>query len=239
MYMSITYGNIVTNNIITSTASVNTAILPTTAGTTGQFLISGGSGTPTWGPENPFNQSLNTTNSVAFTGLTVGNVILPTSTITPNQYLQSNGSSATTWTVPKANIVSAKVTSSFLPSTSNNPATKNWSAFSGLSVSITPLSTSSKILIMVNLSGVWNNGLNTACYATIFKNGTDLSSNAGMSYFQMSSPLSAFGGVEFFYVDSPATTSAITYAVYCCNVGANNASFNQNGSTVSIVAYEI
>lgn len=85
----------------------------------------------------------------------------------------------------------------------------------GLSVSITPKSSSSKILILCNLNGTSDSAF-TAAYA-ITRDGTRIGlGNAAGSRTRVSSQQYAGAGrlsaqTSFHIYDSPATTSSITY----------------------------
>jgi hypothetical protein len=88
----------------------------------------------------------------------------------------------------------------------------------GLTPSITPQFSSSKILIMVNLTGGTNGGIyNFALY----KNGSQLNAAIGApasSRLLITSSAGSGGtgseeSASFNYLDSPATTSAVTYSV--------------------------
>jgi len=76
-----------------------------------------------------------------------------------------------------------------------------------LSASITPLFSTSKVLIMLS-GGVYNSSSSNTAYYSIYKNGSILvnliENGAGSIWITL-------GGS---YLDSPATTSAITYALY-------------------------
>jgi hypothetical protein len=242
--MSISATNIITTaSTSANTATNNAFVFPTTAGTSGQYLISQGPAqTPIWGSiSNPFNQSLNTTNAPTFANVTIGSDVFPTTAGTAGQFLQSQGGGSTPaiWSVPKTNIVQATTTNSCSPTTSNNVSTFNWAAFTGLSVSITPLTTTSNVLVSANLSGCYDNVANVQAYATIYRNSTDLSSGSGLAYFYFSGTTQFQAPIQLYFLDSPATTSAITYSIYCCNVGPTAATFNYNNTLVSITAFEI
>lgn len=80
----------------------------------------------------------------------------------------------------------------------------------GLSLTITPSSTNSKILIIANVNGLQTYSASTGVGFQIAKNGTSLI-QFGI-YFGY--PVSMYiPGGQMMYLDSPATTSAITYKV--------------------------
>jgi len=101
---------------------------------------------------------------------------------------------------------------------------------SGLSVSITPSSASSKILVLVNLNighsaNTQNSHYRLVRDSTAIANGTDgyFGNTAGQDYW-------APQGVGINYLDSPATTSATTYKIqFKLNTGSYTAYVNARG----------
>lgn len=91
----------------------------------------------------------------------------------------------------------------------------------GMSVNITPFTTSSRILILVNLGVVhtWGSGRDRSSVFRVTRNGTSVlngdaagSRNTGLFRIGSSEADSNHGtGTAFSVVDSPATTSTITY----------------------------
>ena len=102
-------------------------------------------------------------------------------------------------------------------SSSYDVNTSSWVSV-GHSESITPSSTSSKILILVLGGDNWNkNNTGPNNRATIYRNSTNLGGSDGLQNFEGM----YFGQDQAFdwsnsmaYLDSPATTSSTTYAVY-------------------------
>jgi hypothetical protein len=121
----------------------------------------------------------------------------------------------------------------------------------GLSVSITPSSTSSKILTIVNCHGGHDN--TNYMLWNIVRNSTAVSaSTSGHNYLSMMNSYvgdsvasgSAFLNLGMNFLDSPNTTSATTYKVQVLTTGGtaivNGRTANTNGGTVStITAMEI
>ena len=106
--------------------------------------------------------------------------------------------------------------------TSNTTTTSTSYVITPLTVTITPSSTSSKILIMVT-SGFWSGGSDQG-FLQLCKNGTVLqpytgaagatTANSAMYMFNGSVGARAKEEWNYNYIDSPATTSATTYAIY-------------------------
>lgn len=118
--------------------------------------------------------------------------------------------------------ISAVLTTEFSTTSSTYQAT-------GLSVSITPTSASSKILIIVNCAAASGNSSSTAFIPTIKRNNTTDLSPGGVNGF-LNWILNTGTGIVFsfgmIHLDSPATTSATTYQVYLKS--------SNNSSTVRI-----
>jgi len=111
---------------------------------------------------------------------------------------------------------------------------------SGLSASITPSSTSNKILVRYAMPQ-YNNTASRYVYSTLFRgtvSGTNLapgSEGMGVSRISNESVVATVGG-EF--LDSPSTTSSQTYTVgFKCNAGQATAQIN--GTNSSLVLMEI
>ena len=86
----------------------------------------------------------------------------------------------------------------------------------GLQATITPQSTTSKILIMAQLTGASADAAGGGGFA-IYKNGSSLwapSQADGNGPYMNYATAAVWQTVPLNYVDSPATTSATTYAIY-------------------------
>jgi hypothetical protein len=86
----------------------------------------------------------------------------------------------------------------------------------GLSLSITPTSASSKIFVVIaqSFGWLWGNAAQSGAVAALFRNSTKINSDVTMTYANLSGVSSDFritSRTGFWYVDSPATTSAVTY----------------------------
>jgi hypothetical protein len=101
-------------------------------------------------------------------------------------------------------------------------STTTWKDVPNVSLSITPTSATSKILVMLKLVGVGHFNAVTYCNLRLLRNGSAISNfdNCG-GYTATSTENNITAGYD--YVDSPATTSATTYSVQF-NSGANIAS---------------
>ena len=125
-----------------------------------------------------------------------------------------------TTTNPKAGNILQVVQAVKTDTSSTNSAT--FSDISGLSVSITPTSTSNKILVSCNLfvSGVENSfaGFKVLRDSTAIGLGTGASgsrTNVSMATAAINASSSAYGltNASFEFLDSPSSTSSLTYKV--------------------------
>lgn len=159
------------------------------------------------------------------------------------------GTQPLTGSLPDANapvgsvlqVVQAYKTDSF--STTN---TSSFVDITGLSVSITPISSSSKILVLATLTDCSTNAALGDGMFQVLRNSTAIgNADSGgtasiMSYVNTSANTSLTDTVLFNFLDSPATTSSTTYKVQCrlwSNIGTTGTLFvgrrAENGSFIS------
>ena len=124
--------------------------------------------------------------------------------------------------------------------TNSTEATNSTSTYAdtGLTVTITPTSNTSKILIIANLA-IAKPGASDSVSLNIVRNATQIIVfSSGVLYTGTAVYLSGMSGVC--YLDSPATTSATTYKIQFKNT-ANQAYVHamESGSTGTITVMEI
>jgi hypothetical protein len=120
-----------------------------------------------------------------------------------------------------------------------------------LQVNITPISTSSKILVMVNaiaFPGTYTRYLYQTIFKTIGGTDTDISGTtsatgndrSGLTYFYDTGTSVTRQNVSLQFVDSPSTTSQITYSP-AVRVGSDShtITFGQSNLGNTIIAMEI
>lgn len=83
----------------------------------------------------------------------------------------------------------------------------------GLSATITPSSSSSKILVLVNQNGIYKDTSNAdnSLQLVLLRGSTQVASFGGTAGWTDTASTNAVGGVGLTYLDTPATTSALTY----------------------------
>jgi hypothetical protein len=130
---------------------------------------------------------------------------------------------------------------------STNSSVSGYVDVTGLSVTITPTSATSKIIIMSNCVFTFTQGGSTN-YSVgqyqILKNSTSVYSALIGNYWSAGSPPGPFNLVtqtspHINYVDSPATTSAITYKIQMNNAFSIQLITGNPGASAQITAMEI
>jgi len=108
----------------------------------------------------------------------------------------------------------------------------------GLSVSITPSSSSSKILILCS-QGMFKSTGSAGIYMQVLRNSTSILINGRLGITD-SAGVGGFVLWSCNYLDSPATTSAITYKTQFRNYNTTGTVYvNIDGSTAQIALMEI
>ena len=228
-----------------ATANTNTRLA---IGTTGQVLSVVG-GVPAWATSDDANAIQNAIVDAK------GDLISATAADTPARLaVGANGTVLTAdsaeatglkWAAPAGGgkvlqVVQDTDTSGFSTASTTYQDT-------GLSVTITPSSASSKVLITVaGVQGYFaHSGSQTSAYGSfrLVRTSTQLQEVNGGGYGLASSSGKVFYFTpNFGYLDSPATTSATTYKVQgrCESGGSTTAAYTASATIIaSIVAYEI
>jgi hypothetical protein len=110
-------------------------------------------------------------------------------------------------------------------------------ADTGLTATITPSSTSSKILILAMQNGVLKDAgsTNNAVNLALLRGATQLLIVPEIGKNNTSS-LAIHGSVPMFWLDAPATTSAVTYKTqFACNGGGANGAYVQYLNVQSVI----
>ncbi len=177
------------------------------------------------------------------TGQITGNLIA-TNAISQNNIVSVNASVITVGTLPTARLPSNTVLQ-VVSNTSGNPVTTSGGTFvtSGITASITPTSSSSRILIFSSFPCTIDTSGRQLTYTLYRNNTTDIAPNDGNQsgfgqLFQDAGNLQGVCSVTF--LDSPATTSSTTYTVYFkLSSGSGSVGICQNSLTGTITLMEI
>jgi hypothetical protein len=96
----------------------------------------------------------------------------------------------------------------------------------GLSASITPKFSNSKILVLANQAGCAKYGTDTTLQLQLVRNGSVVIKMDGAAAYTQTTALNEIGTIATSYLDSPGTTLTLTYKTQM-------AAFSANGGTVA------
>lgn len=155
-------------------------------------------------------------------------LVLPTGNGTNGQVLTTNGSGALSWATPSGGGKVLQVVNA----TYSTAATSSSSTYAdtGLSASITPTSTSNKILVLVNQAGCGKFSTNTYLFLKLLRGSTDLIQFELDAGYSGDTSGNLIGACSTCYLDSPSTTSSVTYKTQFASAG-NTGSVRVNGSS--------
>jgi|DEB0MinimDraft_10_1074344.scaffolds.fasta_scaffold115656_1 hypothetical protein len=109
---------------------------------------------------------------------------------------------------------------------------------SNLSASITPSSTSNKVLLLATVNSFYTTGTAGGGNLYIYRDGSDLlPSPAAVNY--LGSGGSLMDTISLNYLDSPSSTSLLTYEIYFSNNSSSNTFVHDNNRSSFIVLMEI
>ena len=119
-------------------------------------------------------------------------------------------------------------------------STSSTFADTGLTVSITPKFSTSKILVIVDMCGCIKQVNNTSLNLQVLRGSTVIATIANQAGNTTTTTQNDFGSVSCNYLDSPATTSSTTYKVQFNSQGNNSlVRICQNNSLSTITVMEI
>jgi hypothetical protein len=95
----------------------------------------------------------------------------------------------------------------------------------GLTATITPINSNSKILVVVDYSSMMQADNSATGGLQIVRNSTALSSVTRAGYFNVNANVAGASRGSFSYIDSPATTSATTYKVQYARLSSAGTSY--------------
>ena len=107
----------------------------------------------------------------------------------------------------------------------------------GLSVTITPSSSSSKVYIALSQASIYNTSSNAGVTCKLLRGSTDICTFVLYASYSSSDD---FNGESCNFLDTPSTTSATTYKVqFAPTTGSAQVRAQANSSTSTIMALEI
>jgi len=105
----------------------------------------------------------------------------------------------------------------------------------GLTASITPSSSSSKILVLVSQNGIQKRTGNTYMALQLQRGGSSIAQMAVTAAGTGDTSINDVGTVSINYLDSPATTSSITYKTQFNSNGTVAATYVQKDNALSTI----
>lgn len=165
-------------------------------------------------------------------------LVLPGGNGTSGQVLSTNGSGALSW-ANGGKIL--QVVQTVKSDAFTNTTKGSYVAVTGLSASITPATTGSKVLIFAEVA--WDGANNYPVFLHIYRNGSRITPVGNATGFTPSDAYNTsqspgdtrawYDQQTLIYLDSPATTSATTYQVYAAKPTAavSNIAINTFGSS--------
>lgn len=228
--------------------SIDTSFVDLKGGTTGQVL-SKASGTDldfTWVAQDDSNAIQNAIVDAK------GDLIAATAADTParlavgtnGQVLTADSAEATglKWATPASTSKFGQIVSTFKSDSFTAAASSTWTDITGMSVSITPTASTSKVYVQLTLTGDGNFG-DSSMAVKLLRGSTDiaLGDSAGSriqsTVGSYTAGTNSVNSMVINYLDSPATTSATTYKVQGIALGGSNIYVNRSKGDVNSSAY--
>jgi len=115
-------------------------------------------------------------------------------------------------------------------STTNTYSSGGFADITGLSVAITPSATSSKVLVLVQIS---NSVASNTQFFNLIRGSTSLLQPGSGSLKSTTLNDHSMGNVPITFLDSPSSTSATTYKVATCREGAGTVYINRRSDSAN------
>ena len=109
----------------------------------------------------------------------------------------------------------------------------------GLTASITPSSSSSKILVLVNQTGCSKSFSNTYLRLILLRGASTLATFENSAGFTNTTAFTFIGACSICYLDSPATTSSTTYKTQFSSAAGASVAVNDSNVTSTITLMEV
>jgi len=187
--------------------------------------------------------------SIVLVGSTSGSVTLQEPAVAGTTVLDLPATSGTILTtassgqsIPKAALPTGSVLQVVSATTSTEVTSTNSTQVStGLTATITPTSSSSKILILASHPSCWKSGANTsnAIELYLYKNSVAISGVKTTIVGYTGVAQAGYFSTGFNYLDSPATASATTYTTYFNSYNGSSASVQKDSNISMIILMEI
>ena len=149
-----------------------------------------------------------------------------------------SASKLTTGTLPHLQLPSGSVLQVLNMRTDGGRSTTSTSLTdTGMTLTITPKATNSKILVWANMYEVFTASTNTSCMLAINRGGTIVGDHQGATLFY--APANQYGNVQIQYYDEPNTTSATVYKMQYKSSNGNQVYINGDNTQNHFMLMEI
>ena len=149
-----------------------------------------------------------------------------------------SASKITTGTLPHLQLPSGSVLQVLSMRTDGGTSTTSTSLIdTGMTLTITPKATSSKIIILANMYEVYTGNTNTSAMFSINRGGSIIGDHAGATLGY--APASQYINVQIQYFDEPSTTSATTYKIQYKSNNGNSVAINGDNTQNHFMLMEI
>lgn len=217
----------IANNTITSSQLAAGAAIPTQTGNSGKYLTTDGTNA-SWGTVNTTPGAGTITSSMLATSIAIDTLSVTGNASVSVPIKNSSGRPILNQSGSVLQVVQSVITAASTVTGPNGTAT----LVTGLSATITPSSTSSKILVNMQLN-YCSTGTTYGCWFK--RNGTDIGlGDAGSGQqrvsvgMALSTDANQINSFTYNYLDNPATTSALTYQLYVNNDNTNALYINRS-----------
>ena len=115
-------------------------------------------------------------------------------------------------------------------------------ADTGITASITPSSSTNKVLVLVAVQGLYlpsGGANNDNIRVKLVRNSTDINQIAGQLFYRNATSVAQTGASYASYLDSPSTTSSTTYKIQWSSENGRTVNINVGGETSTITLMEI
>tara|TARA_R100000963_G_C4592261_1_gene69022 strand:+ start:137 stop:679 length:543 start_codon:yes stop_codon:yes gene_type:complete len=118
---------------------------------------------------------------------------------------------------------------------SETTSTSSSYADTGLTLAITPTSATSKILVLVNITGCFSSATNNYMVLRLMRDDSSLINIETQALYKAAATQATTSGTGATHLDSPSTTSATTYKVQFNNVTATGSVYICSGNATSTI----
>ncbi len=178
--------------------------------------------------------------SVVIAGNTSGTITLDAPNVAGTTVLTlptANGTVLTTGNPQSGSIIQVVQAAQTAQATSSSTT----AVTTGLTASITPKFSTSKILVSANVQGIFKNNaaIGNGVILYLYRNGSSISLYANSVGYTSAAATNYIGGNALLYLDSPATTSSTTYTIFFSSTTTQLVTVQNNSDYSTITLMEV